>query len=191
MAKKQKLKKGSYGYINYKRRTQPLLVLLYICIGLAIFFLGLVLNKFEKENIFTILAFLMILPATKKLVNGIVFLPYRTIPVQLQQKVENSKKPEDIVFYDAVFTSPQKVMFLAVLAVAGNEVIGLTGRKKEEKEYIEKYLKDSIKKRGWAYKVSIITEESVFLKKLDAADRNLIREEQKELLDYLKSLLVE
>ena len=50
MARKQKLKKGEYGYIDFKRRTQPLMVLFYILIGLGIFGLGLLLNKFEKSK---------------------------------------------------------------------------------------------------------------------------------------------
>ncbi len=191
MAQKQKLKKGEYGYIDFKRRTQPFMVLFYILIGLAIFGIGLLLNKFEKANLFTIISFLFVLPAAKKLVNFIVFAPFRTIPVQLKHKVDTMKQQEDIIFYDAVFTSPEKIMFLSVLCVAGNEVIGLLGRKKDSLKIIEKYLKESIKKRGWAYKVTIVSQEKEFFKKFQIADRNLIREEKQELLDYLTSLLVE
>ena len=172
MARKQKLKKGEYGYIDFKRRTQPLMVLFYILIGLGIFGLGLLLNKFEKANLFTIISF-------------------RTIPLQLKQKVDTMKQKEDTIFYDAVFTSPEKIMFLSVICVAGNEVIGLLGRKKDSLDIIEKYLKESIKKRGWAYKITIVSQEKEFFKKLQSADRKLIREEKEELLDYLTSLLVE
>ena len=97
MARKQKLKKGEYGYIDFKRRTQPLMVLFYILIGLGIFGLGLLLNKFEKANLFTIISFLFVLPAAKKLVNFIVFAPFRTIPLQLKQKVDTMKQKEDTI----------------------------------------------------------------------------------------------
>lgn len=191
MGRKQKLKKGEYGYIDLKRKTQPWMVLGYVLIGIAVFVLGLLLNKFERANIFTIVSFLFVLPAAKKLVNFVVFAPFHTIPLELKQKVEDVKKENDAVFYDVVFTSPQKVMFLSVLCVAGNEVIGLIGRKKESREEIEKYLKESIKKRGWAYKVTIVSGEKDFLKRVQAADRNLVREERSELMEYLTSLLVE
>ena len=77
--KKQKLEKGSYGYLKSKKKDALVHTLLMTGIGVAIFIVGLLLNKMEVANIFTILAFLMVLPAAKALVTVIVLFPYASI----------------------------------------------------------------------------------------------------------------
>lgn len=191
MKKKQKLIKGQRGYINFKKRTQLLKALMYVGIGILIFIFGLLVNKFEKSNIFTIIAILMVLPMAKRLVNFIVFLPFQSVPEETYQAVSLLKKEEDTLYTDAVFTSSEKIMYLSFLIIAGNEVIGLIGREKEDKEYITKYLTESIRKRGWSYKVTIYTKKESFFKRYKTVDRSLIREEESELKDFLWSLLVE
>lgn len=191
MKKKQKLIKGQRGYINFKKRTQLLKALMYVGIGILIFIFGLLVNKFEKSNIFTIIAILMVLPMAKRLVNFIVFLPFQSVSEETYQAVSLLKKEEDTLYTDAVFTSSEKIMYLSFLIIAGNEVIGLIGREKEDKEYITKYLTESIRKRGWSYKVTIYTKKESFFKKYKTVDRSLIREEEPELKDFLWSLLVE
>lgn len=191
MKKKQKLIKGQRGYINFKKRTQLLKALMYVGIGILIFIFGLLVNKFEKSNIFTIIAILMVLPMAKRLVNFIVFLPFQSVPEETYQAVSLLKKEEDTLYTDAVFTSSEKIMYLSFLVIAGNEVIGLIGREKEDKEYITKYLTESIRKRGWSYKVTIYTKKESFFKKYKTVNRNSIREEEPELKDFLWSLLVE
>ena len=73
--KKKRPAKGCPGYIDAQKKSRIMKTLLYVLIGIAIFVLGLCLNKFEKSNIFTVIAVLMVLPAAKALISVIVLLP--------------------------------------------------------------------------------------------------------------------
>ena len=56
----KKIERCNYGRINYEKRRLLLGALLMVAIGVAVFVLGLLLNKFEKRNIFTVAAVCMV-----------------------------------------------------------------------------------------------------------------------------------
>ena len=49
------LEKGSFEYINKKKKRKIIMVIAIIVIALAIFGVGLLLNKMSRANIFTVL----------------------------------------------------------------------------------------------------------------------------------------
>ncbi len=186
--KAKKKVRGEQGYINEQKRKRLFRTLLYFGIAAAIFILGLCLNKFEKSNIFTILAVLMVLPAVRALVSFIALAPFTSVSKELSQKVHELVKDGTIVFEDMVFSSPEKIMFCSFLVVAEGEVLCLAGREKEDAAYIEKYLKESLKKRQFSYKFYITKDEKQFLEKVSKT--NQAEEVPEEVTDFLRSLIV-
>lgn len=181
-------KKGQPGYINAQKRRRLLKTVLYFLAAAGIFLLGLCLNKFEKSNIFTIIAVLFVLPATKAMVSYIVLFPFHSVPVKNAEKVAALMKEANIVYTDMVFTSTEKVMFLSFLVIARDEILCLAGREKEDTAYMERYLREELKKRMLSYKVYITKDEKNFLSKVEhTAPAETIPE---ELTDYLRSLMV-
>ena len=75
--KKQKLERREYGYLAQKKRSALFHTVLMVLIGLVIFVVGLLLNKMEARNVFTIAAICMVLPAAKSFVSVIVLFPYK------------------------------------------------------------------------------------------------------------------
>ena len=73
------LERGSFAYIKKKKKRQLLLVFLMLLIGVVMFMVGMFMNQFERSNLCTMLAILMVLPATKFLVIYIVLFPYKTV----------------------------------------------------------------------------------------------------------------
>lgn len=186
--KKKRPAKGCPGYIDAQKKSRIMKTLLYVLIGIAIFVLGLCLNKFEKSNIFTVIAVLMVLPAAKALISVIVLLPYRSVEEGTVLKVQELLSGEDIMYTDMVFTSRDKVMFLSFLVIAKDEILCLAGREKEDIPYIEKYLKDELKKRMLLKKFYITKEPKKFMERvahLEPADKV-----PDELTAYLLSLMV-
>ena len=79
-------------------------------------------------------------------------------------------------------------MFLSFLVMAKDEILCLAGREKEDIPYIEKYLKDELKKRMLLKKFYITKEPKKFMERvahLEPAD-----EVPDELTAYLLSLMV-
>lgn len=201
---KQKLHKGEHGYINYRKKAQLLMTFFYILIGILIFIIGLLLNKFESSNIFTVIAILMVIPAAKRFVNYIVFFPFKSVDNALYQKAFSQKQEGDTFYTDVVFTSPDKIMFLSFLTIAGNQVIGLLGNEKQNETYIIEYLENGIKKRELPYKLIITKNIDEFINKYKKTERKIKKADNKtqqndeddlklnkELISFLYSLIVE
>ncbi len=157
--KKQKLEKGAYGYLKNKKKDALMHTILMVVIGIAIFVIGLLLNKMETTNIFTVLAFLMVLPAAKSFVNVIVLFPYKSIDVETKQRLEKYAREKDIILYDVVFTSSERIMHLDCIYITGHQIIGYTSRKKDNLKVIEDYLKKELKSRCISFSVYFATEE--------------------------------
>jgi len=185
MAKKQKPFKGEYGYLSRKKKDALAHTFLMVAVGLAVFVLGLLLNKMEVRNIFTVLAFLAVLPAAKAFVNVIVLFPYHPMNEEKKNRLDTLAKKQDTILYDVVFTSSEHIMHLDCIYVTGHQVIGYTERSKDKVKVIEEYLKKEIDIRQLSYKVFIATEEK------QLADRMKLRGEEKEIDSKTQEEVVE
>lgn len=106
------LEKGSFEYINKKKKRKIIMVIAIIVIALAIFGVGLLLNKMSRANIFTVLAILCVLPWAKQLVALIVLFPYHSVSRERYEKakecVQANGLPDVKLYTDLVITSPEK-----------------------------------------------------------------------------------
>ena len=157
--RKQKLEKGAYGYLKSKKKDALLHTLLMAGIGIAIFVIGLLLNKMEVANIFTVFAFLMVLPAAKSFVTVIVLFPYQAISQEKKNSLEQYARKQDVVLYDVVFTSAEKIMHLDCVYITQHQVIGYTSRKKDNIKIMQEYLQKELKSRCLDFKVYLAIEE--------------------------------
>jgi len=183
--------KCEYGYVRSQKKRMLLGTFLMIAIGVAIFVLGLLLNKFEKANIFTVIAVLFVLPMARYLTAWIVLLPFRTPEETLYERVKEQLPEGAVLLSDYVFTSGERVMGLAFLVLTDNEYIGLGARKNEKLPKMKEYLSDALKKRAIPGKFVLCGEEEEFLAKLKKVPEvKRTKEERQELLDFLRSLSV-
>lgn len=185
--KKKRPLRGQRGYIDTQKAYRAKKTLCYILVGIGIFVLGLCLNKFEKTNLFTVVAVLMVLPATKALIGVIVLMPYHSVSGARVDGVAALLSGEDAMYTDMVFTSTDKIMFLSFLVVTQDEVLCLAGRDKEDIAYIENYLGGEIKKRMFSKKLYITKDEKKFLERV--AHSTPAEGHHKELEAYLESLM--
>ena len=159
------LERGSFEYIKKKKKKHMSAMLLQILAGVIIFVIGLLLNKYDKANICTVVAILMVLPAAKHLVEFIVMFPYKSVTRERYDKVMELAGENAVVMTDMVITSPEKVMDLDFVIITDNQVLGLIGKKGQDAGYIEKYLKDSLKNNGLEeFTVKIFEDEDKFIK---------------------------
>lgn len=184
------LERGSYEYIKKKKIRHMGMVLLLLLIGVVIFIVGLFLHKFDRANICTVAAVLMVLPAAKHLVTFIVMFPYKSVERERYDKVVELAGENAVVMTDMVITSPEKVMNLDFVLITDNQVLGLVGKKGQDIKYIEKYLKDSLKNNELEeFSVKIFEEEDKFIKCIPARDYESTELQEKCFL-YVRTLVV-
>lgn len=187
----KRIERCEYGRIREVKRRNLIGVLCMIAIGVAIFILGLFLNKFDKRNIFTVVAVLFVLPMARYLSTLLVTLPYKTPDRALYERVKEAVPEGSVLFSDYLFTSTERAMGMSFFVLTGNELIGLAASEKEKTEKMTAYLSSELKKRAIPGKVTVHKESERFfsaLKKIDAATRT--EEEMQELIEFLRSLAV-
>lgn len=186
-----KAKRGEFGYIDGRKKRALLGVLCMAAIGVAIFFLGLLLNKMSNRNLFTVIAVLFVLPGAKFLVALIVMLPYHSVTVQRYEKVKAKLAPGAVLYTDLVITSPEKVMHLDFAVVGNGQVLALLGEGRQELSYVKKYLTEGVRNWGSGYTVKIVESEKTFLADVSAMEeKDVDGEEETKVRSYLISLIV-
>lgn len=187
----RKCQKGDWAFLEYRKIQYLLKTIVFVLIGLAIFFFGLIINKYSHQNIFTILAILMVLPGARSMVGFITFVPYHGVEKERYEKVKAMMGEGDCLFTGIVVTSPDKIMNLDFLVQRGDHVIGLVGRSKQKWVYIQNYLTKGVANWYSGGRVQIFTEEKKFMKTLQSLRSGTIEEEnKKKIYDYLYSLIV-
>lgn len=186
-----KVKRGEFGYIKARKKRALLGVLTMVAIGVAIFLLGLILNKMSNRNIFTVIAVLFALPGAKYLVAFIVMFPYQSVTRLRYENVEKKLAPGAVLYTDLVITSSEKVMHLDFVVVGNGQVLAVLGNGKQELTYVRKYLIDGVRNWGSGYTVRITDSEKSFLADVAAMkEKEVDEEEERKVKSYLTSLIV-
>ena len=191
--KRQKLERGEYGYLKQRKQKALSGTILMVLIGLAIFVVGLLLNKMEATNIFTVVAVCMVMPAAKYLVSYVVLFPYKPMSLETKERLASYARENDTVLYDVVFTSSEKVMHLDCIYVTGHQIIGYTSRMKDKTQVMQEYLKKEVKNRCLSYAVYMATEEKQIKDRMklrgeEQAEQSV--EAKEEVLSMLRTFTV-
>lgn len=181
----KRVAKGNIGYIKYKRIMQTIIVLIFILAGLSLFFICKSVFHSGK-NLGTVFAVLLVLPATKALINLILFIPFQPTDVSLPDKMKSVVTDNDRVYYDCVFTSSESLMHLDCICVKGKEIVGysLSGKNVDK---IQKYFTESMKKQCVDVHMHVFCNEKEFLNRLQNLESGEISEEVKE---FIRMILV-
>lgn len=152
----KKYNKFEKGYLTYRKRRLFLNVAINVFAAIIIFVAGLLLNKMQARNIFSVLALLFILPVGRSLATLFILMPYKEIISENLTEAEKKIASKGVLLYSPVFTSAENVMHLDLIAVFKGRILGYKARlgktaKSEHnykkitdaaKAYIDKHLKN-------------------------------------------------
>ena len=175
-----KTERGEYGYLKQKKQHSLFHTLLLVGIGIAIFLVGLLLNKMEVSNIFTIAAVLMVLPAAKSFVAVIVLAPYQETNKEDKERLDTYAMDGDTILYDVVFTSSEKIMHLNQIYITDHQLIGISLRKRDNIKAATEYLEKELGIRGLSYVVFLTQEENALKKRMALRKQEPSKKEQEE-----------
>lgn len=166
-------------------------VLAMLCIGIAVFLVGLFLNKMSNRNIFTVIAVLFALPGARFLVAFIVLFPYKSVDYRQYNAVVREIPRSMELYTDLVVTSTEKIMHLKFVAVGNGQVIGLLGQGKQDISYVRSYLTKGVANWGDGYRVKIVKEEKNFISQVAAVEpKEVDKDQEDKVKSYLLSLVV-
>ena len=181
--------KGELGYITGQKKWHALMLLVYILIGIGIFFLGYFLNHGNKANVFTVLAILTVLPATKRIVAIVVLFPYHSEKKERWDEIKAFLGEHATLLTDYVFTSSDNVMHLSFVVVDRGNVIGVMDDKKQRIDTTGSYFRKSVCNFGPNYNVHLVKSVDELKKMYSEIEAREGAEAQEEaVLNLIRSL---
>lgn len=162
------MEKGTYGYLNQRKKMLMILTLICFAIVFIILFAGILICK-TKNNILTVFAILTVLPSAKVMVSWLMLIRYNTPNQDYYKKVCEQVKQLPILS-DCVVTCKDKTVFVPYAVISDTTIYCYTSNAQFDEDYFEKNTMEFIKKCGDSVSVKLYKEFESFLKKVHTAD---------------------
>lgn len=130
--------KGTKGYLKSQRIYELIRTILYFSISLTLFFAGWFATG-NRMNLLTVVAILGCLPASKSLVETIIFFRFKGLDLKTANELEQNAEGLNGLF-DLAFTSYERNYEIKHLVVKGNTICGYTDMKKFDEQEFYKHL---------------------------------------------------
>lgn len=157
--------KGSCGYIRWQKFYTTIRTILLFALALGLYAAGYITTGTNK-NLLTIIAVLGLLPASKSMVNMIMFLRYRSVSEDLFEKYEKEK--EDLVLlYEMILTTAKQAYFLPVMAYRNRTLCAFCPGSGDLKG-LEDHLTEAMKTEHVETFVKIFPDERLFLDRIQS-----------------------
>ena len=142
-----KIEKGQPGYIKAQKTKYLIWALAEFGIVIAILVLGY-MQTGSKMNLFTIIAIVGCLPASKMLVEFITMSPHKSISVEKYNEIEEKAALLTRV-YDLLITSSEKVMPVTAIVISGHTVCGYCESLRTDEVKCARYIKEMLKNNNY------------------------------------------
>lgn len=186
----KKIEKFEYGYVNNRKKSLTFRVILMIALGLIVFLIGLMLNKFQYANIFTILAVLFVLPMARYLTILLVIIGFKSPDKGEYESVKQELSGHGVLLFDIVFSSTETTMCVDYMVLNGSIAYiysnALSDKQKDKFAKAEKFLNTHFSEKGYTMKTKSFTDLSAFIKAASA--RTPDAEELEQLLKIKESM---
>ena len=156
--------RGQKNYVNTQKVYEGIKTVLLFAVSAALFIAGYIATK-SRMNLLTIVAVLGCLPASKSLVNLIMFLRFKSAPADLIQRIE-AKSGNLPALYDNIFTTYEKSYFVDHLVFRQNNLVCFAKECKDIAK-LEKHLNEKLLAGGHkGITVKIFDNEAKYLERL-------------------------
>lgn len=188
-----KIEKGQPGYLKAERNKLLAQTLIEFVMVVVLLIVGYVQTG-TKLNLFTLVAVLGCLPASKVLVELITIFPYKTIDADKAAEIKE-KTPLLTTAYDMVLTSREKIMPVDAIVISGGTICGYSKSKKVKPEETASYIKKMLQENRFdKVTVKIFPDYVAFLSRAEGMnsiaeiEREDTRKKEKKIRKIILSL---
>lgn len=168
------VEKGVYGYVDYRKKKQLFLTLAEFLAVSMIFFIGFLICG-TKNNICTVIAIVLVLPATRAFVAYLMFARLKTADKEKYEEL-NRRTEGFPLLSDCLLTCKDKNIFIPFAVVSDTVIYCYTEDTAFDRSYFEKNISEFIKSCGDTVSVKLFTDYGQFRDRVTA----LHPSEQKE-----------
>ena len=166
--KRGKIKKGDFGYIRQQKLLRLMRTLACCLLPAAFFTVGMILNRGDRYNIYTVIALVGCIPVCMSLVSMIMMWLQKPMKQEFYQEI--SARAGDLVMaYELYMTTRDVSIFVDAAAVCGDYVAAYTDRpvKRRELDFMEEHITKTLRANRYKMTVKIFDQKKAFLERLD------------------------
>lgn len=176
----KRIEKGDYGYIRSQQKKRILLTIGLFAIPAVIFLTGY-LQTGTRKNLFTFVAIMGCLPASKCAVSMIMICLQKPLAKSLYEQFAAHVK-DMTVLYETTVSSYEKNIPLPCIVVSGLNVACCSFDQKLDTAFVEKHIKKILQGNGYRANVKVFTDTKLFLRRVDELYAN--REEWESAVSF-------
>lgn len=186
----KKVEKGDWGYINYRKRFNLIVMLAAFAVVIGIFALGFILNG-NRNNIFTVAAVVLVLPAAKFAVAYFVVAPHKGADEDLKNKSEKAADGLTVCF-DCIMSNKKKPICAQAVVVTDSVICAYTLDEKADDKLFETSLQEFMKNDKLNVTVTLYKEEKKFINRVKnlAVNFDSSKESAKEKMEWNKNSML-
>lgn len=167
---KKRIGKGDYGYLKYAKNRQLIWTVILFAVSLSLLIGGYLLVH-TKANLLTMVAVLGMLPASKSLVQYIMFMKAKGCSAADYEQIK-AHEGELLVLYDLYFTSEKKNYPVSAMALKGKTICFYVSGAESLVSACEKHFEGVFRQNQFeGYTVKGFTRLDRFLERLDSLDK--------------------
>lgn len=179
--KKQKIRKGDFGYISAQKKKMLLITAVLFSVPLFIFFSAWIYHG-SRLTVWTVVTTVGCLPACKSLVSLIMILRCHPMDGALYKEIR-AHAGELVMAYEMYMTFYEKSAYIDAVAVCGNEVVAYSSDPKIDTDFMAKEAQKIVRKNGYKVNVHILKDLRPYLERLDSL--NAHRESLEEGIKFV------
>ncbi|MDO4343500.1 MAG: hypothetical protein Q4C50_01730 [Eubacteriales bacterium] len=161
----KKAAKGSYGYIRYQKKKRILITAVMFLIPLVIFFTGY-MQTGTRKNLFTFVAIMGCLPASKCAVSMIMICLQKPMGEKLYQNISGHVRDMTAI-YEATVSSYEKNMNFPCIVISGLNVVCYCEDEKVDAAFAQQHIKKILQGNRLRANVKVFHDLKHFLERVD------------------------
>lgn len=160
------MEKGTHGYLDKKRKSGMIKVVVNLLVIIIIFVVGLLLTK-TKSNYFTVAAVLLTIPLAYFITGLAAIGSFRSLSGEKMQEFAAVTGTNAVTAYDLLLTVKEKQLYAGAVLFTSAEVVLYTEKVKKLYEFREN-LSGVLKNTGYFNAVYLTDDWSAFMNRVQA-----------------------
>ena len=160
--------KGTYGYIRKQTVFECVKTAVMFAMAFGLYFIGY-LTLHTNRSLWSVLAVLALLPASKSLVCVIMLARFRSLNVEDHERYEKSRKNLPVL-YENVLTTRERTFYVPVICVAKGAVNCFAKLDTKDVNTLSEHLSSVLKSAGHNVIVKVYSDEKAFCERVSGID---------------------
>ncbi|MBR2275403.1 MAG: hypothetical protein IJ873_04985 [Lachnospiraceae bacterium] len=179
--------KGEKGYIAWQKSFNICLTAAMYLLAVGVYLLGY-LTMHTNKNLWTVIAVLSILPASKNAVRMIMFLRFKNTSEAFYERVAPFETGLSVL-YDLIFTTYERAYVARSLVYKSGNVCVCSVESGEKAGKLKEHIEGIVKEKYPGLSVKVYTDEEAFFKRLSGMSEHFEEKEEDAVFPELKRLL--